>query len=59
MFSGYGAGIQSPGWYEHYWNHPKDTHITWLTKVAELFREKGQDISAAHVIETYRLAISL
>lgn len=24
FFSGYGAGIQSPGWYEHLWKHPAD-----------------------------------
>jgi hypothetical protein len=57
--SGYGAGIASPGWYGHLWNHPKDTGMLWLTHVAHLFRRKKMDISTAHVIEGYRLAESL
>ena len=59
LHSGYGAGIQSPGWYKHLWNHYDDAPITWLSKVATLFREKGHDISSAHVLEAYRLAIAL
>ncbi|MBL0743683.1 DUF5682 family protein [Chryseolinea lacunae] len=57
--SGYGAGIYSPGWYEHQWNITDQTEIRWLAKVAATFREKQMDISTAHVIETYRLARSL
>lgn len=59
MFSGYGAGIVSPGWYEHLWKYPKDKGQRWLAKVAKLFREKGMDTSTAHVIEAYRLAEAL
>lgn len=59
MASGYGAGIYSPGWYEHQWSTTHDTEIRWLTKVAKTFRAKQIDISTAHVIETYRLARSL
>ena len=59
LFSGYGAGIVSPGWYEHCWDHPEDTGIRWLTRVAKLFRQKKMDTSTAHVIEAYRLAESL
>ena len=59
MFSGYGAGITSPGWYEHLWAHDEDIPIKWLTRVAELFREQGQDMSTAHVLEAYKLAMSL
>lgn len=59
MFSGYGAGITSPGWYRHLWKYPEDKGIRWLTKVARLFRTKKMDISTAHVIETFRLAESL
>ncbi len=54
--SGYGAGIHSPGWYEHVWNFPDDTALLWLTRVARLFREKQMDTSVAHVIEAVRLA---
>ena len=58
-FSGYGAGITSPGWYEHIWKHPKDDGTLWMVKVAKLFREKQMDTSVAHVIEAVRLAESL
>lgn len=60
MFSGYGAGITSPGWYEHLWKYGnKDDGSRWLTKVARLFRQKKMDISTAHVIEAFRLAETL
>jgi hypothetical protein len=59
MFSGYGAGIYSPGWYEHQWKTPDDTEIKWLTNVAETFRRKDIDISTAHVIEAVHLSRSL
>lgn len=54
--SGYGAGINSPGWYQHLWKTKKDISIKWLTKVAHLFRKHQVDISSAHIIETVRLA---
>lgn len=59
MYSGYGAGITSPGWYEHNWNEEQDIELSWLNKVAARFRAEGMDISAAHVIESYKLAIGL
>ncbi len=59
MFTGYGAGIVSPGWYEHQWNHHTDKGIRWLTRVAHLFREKKMDTSTAHIIEAFRLAEAL
>jgi hypothetical protein len=59
MLSGYGAGIVSPGWYEHLWKYPKDNGERWLTKVAKMFRNKKMDISTAHVIESFRLAEAL
>lgn len=54
--SGYGAGIASPGWYHYLWHHPEDDGTVWVSQAAQLFREKGMDISVAHVIETVRLA---
>ena len=57
--SGYGAGINSPGWYSHLWHNPKDNGAIWLANVARLFRKKKTDISTAHVIESLRLAESL
>lgn len=57
--SGYGAGIHSPGWYEHVWHHPDDDGSRWMANVARLFRENNMDTSVAHVIESVRLAESL
>lgn len=58
-YSGYGAGIESPGWYEHTWHYPKDDGTRWMSKVAQLFRKNGMDTSVAHVIEAVRLAETL
>lgn len=60
MKSGYGAGIVSPGWFEHLWDNPTDNlgHY-WLSRVARLFRSKNMDISTAHIIEAARLATAL
>jgi hypothetical protein len=57
--SGYGAGIESPGWYEHIWTHADHIVPRWLTRVARLLREEDLDASSAHVIETVRLAEAL
>jgi len=57
--SGYGAGINSPGWYEHNWRYPDDDGTRWMSRVARLFREQQKDISVAHVMEGVRLANAL
>jgi hypothetical protein len=57
--SGYGAGITSPGWYEHLWREPEQTTIRWLTYAARLLREEGMDTSSANVIEAVRLSETL
>lgn len=57
--SGYGAGINWPGWYAHLWDHPEDDGTLWLVKVAQVFRKEKIDISVAHIIEAVRLAGSL
>jgi len=59
LYSGYGAGIESPGWYHHLWKYPKDDGTRWFVKVAKLLRLKGMDVSVAHVIEAVRLTQSL
>lgn len=59
FYSGYGAGIASPGWYEHIWQYPTDDGTRWMAKVAKLFRSKQMDTSVAHLIEAVRLAESL
>ncbi|SDE01920.1 hypothetical protein SAMN05216464_103357 [Mucilaginibacter pineti] len=59
FYSGYGAGINSPGWYNHVWNHPQDDGTLWMAHVAQLFRKQQMDTSVAHIIEAVRLAGSL
>lgn len=59
FYSGYGAGINSPGWYNHIWQHPNDDGTLWMANVAQLFRKQQMDTSVAHVIEAVRLAASL
>lgn len=67
--SGYGAGIEAPGWYEHLWlcgqqadanpSAPPARTIGWLARIARLMRERDLDCSSAHLIETARLADTL
>ncbi|MGA4865120.1 DUF5682 family protein [Streptomyces lavendulocolor] len=57
--SGYGAGIDSPGWYGHLFGAPDRPVERWLTKVAGLLRDEGRIVSSAHVIEAVRLAGTL
>lgn len=57
--SGYGAGINSPGWYAHCWNKIDTNGIEWLTHTARVFRNHKIEISSAHIIETVRLANAL
>ncbi|MCS7073271.1 MAG: DUF5682 family protein [Bacteroidia bacterium] len=59
LSSGYGAGIRSPGWYEHLWKHSKQAHVQWLILIAQLLRKEGFDISSAHIIEAVRLSETL
>ncbi|SHK63701.1 DUF5682 family protein [Actinacidiphila paucisporea] len=57
--SGYGAGIDSPGWYRHLFTAADRPVTRWLTKVAGLLREEDLPVSSAHVIEAVRLADTL
>ncbi len=57
--SGYGAGILSPGWYEHLWRTPQHTAVKWLGRVAKLLRHEDLDASAAQVIDAVRLSEAL
>ncbi|MFC9133267.1 DUF5682 family protein [Streptomyces sp. NPDC057099] len=57
--SGYGAGIESPGWYGHLFSAPDRPVERWLTKVAGLLRAEDRIVSSAHVIEAVRLAETL
>ena len=57
MWSGYGAGIWSPGWYQHRWeSDSQNIAISWMSKVAKLLREEDLDASPAQVIDAVRLA---
>jgi len=57
--SGYGAGVTSPGWYEHLWTAPDRIGVRWLINVAQTLRNEGLDTSSASVIEAVRLADAL
>ena len=57
--SGYGAGVDSPGFYRHVWQYPEDDGTRWLAHSANVFRDHKIDISSAHIIEAVRLANSL
>jgi hypothetical protein len=57
--SGYGAGVTSPGWYEHLWMVPDRVTIRWIAHAAHLLRRKGLDASSANVIEAVRLSEAL
>jgi hypothetical protein len=57
--SGYGAGIESPGWYQHLFTAPDRVVERWLARVAELFRAEDLPVSSAHLIEATRLANTL
>lgn len=65
--SGYGAGVDAPGWYQHLFDHrPRsgdragdETIVRWLTTVAQVLRDHDLPISSAHIIEAVRLAQTL
>jgi hypothetical protein len=57
--SGYGAGIRSPGWYDHLFSSPGQPVERWLTRAAAVLRDEGVPASSAHVIESVRLAGAL
>ncbi|TMC68282.1 MAG: hypothetical protein E6J13_14980, partial [Chloroflexi bacterium] len=57
--SGYGAGVESPGWYNHLWTHAEDPLPVWMTRVVRLMRDQDLDASPAQAIEAMRLAETL
>jgi hypothetical protein len=57
--SGYGAGVRSPGWYEHLFQADERPLIRWLSRVARTLRDHDADISTAHIIDTARTAAAL
>lgn len=57
--SGYGAGIESPIWYELLFEHRSALGASWVGRAARLLREEDVPVSSAHVIEACRLADAL
>ena len=59
--SGYGAGVAAPGWCQHVWDAAgaAEAPMIWLTRIAQLMREKGHFVSTASVIEASRLGTAL
>ena len=57
--SGYGAGINSPAWYELLFSKRQNATIRWTTRAARLLRRKDLSASAAHVVEAVNLAETL
>lgn len=57
--SGYGAGVDSPGWYHHLFTETERPIASWLTKVAGVLRAHDLPVSSAHIIEAVRLAETL
>src|SRR6185437_13463386 len=57
--SGYGAGMESPGWYAQLWAANDEAPTRWLTTAARLLRDKDLEGSPASIIEARRLAETL
>ncbi|MFC4308206.1 DUF5682 family protein [Steroidobacter flavus] len=57
--SGYGAGVDSPVWYELLWDKHTALGARWMTRAARLLRDEDIPVSSAHVIEACRLADAL
>lgn len=62
LASGYGAGVRSPGWYQHLfvsWQQQDEVVTGWLSRVARALRDEGLDASPAGVVEATRMAEAL
>lgn len=57
--SGYGAGVESPGWYRHLFLAKDRAPVRWVAQAARLLRAADLDASPASVIESVRLAEAL
>jgi len=57
--SGYGAGVESPGYYHYLWSAPANLTVSWMARVAQLLRGEDMNASSASVIEAVRLAETL
>lgn len=63
MAGGYGAGVVSPGWYQHLWElrdaDAEAVSVSWLARAARLLRDEDLPASTAQVIDAVRLAQSV
>jgi Family of unknown function (DUF5682) len=60
LASGYGAGVESPGWYHHLFTTPdRAVVVRWLARVGRLLRDEGLAASTASVVEAVCLAETL
>jgi hypothetical protein len=65
LASGYGAGVTSPGWYQHlfdHWSRGDEDEVLatgWLVRVARELRSQRLDASTASIVEASRLATTL
>ena len=58
--SGYGAGVDSPGWYAHVFAHPGPDGVTrWFVDAARLLRSRDMAASPDHLIAGIRAAEAL
>ncbi|GAB2999044.1 DUF5682 family protein [Saccharothrix stipae] len=59
--SGYGAGVDSPGWYAHLWECAErgDAVPRWFAKVCAVLRAEDLPASTASAVEAVRLADAL
>ena len=57
--SGYGAGVYSPGWYDHLWTAPDRHAIRWVARAATLLREADLPAASSNVIEAVQLGEAL
>jgi hypothetical protein len=58
--SGYGAGVESPGWYGHVFDHPGADGVgRFFVESARVLRSRGLAASPDHLIAGTRLAESL
>jgi hypothetical protein len=58
--SGYGAGVVSPAWYDHVFDHPgRDGVARWFVAAGHVLRSRGLPASPDHLIAGTRLADAL
>jgi hypothetical protein len=58
--TGYGAGVVSPGWYDHVFRHPGPEGVSrFFVDAAQALRRHGMPASPDHLIAASRLADSL